>query len=110
MIDLLKFYDFLFLQIGLFSHITLEHCPGLANLLMPGEKIEDLIRLPPEAILLRWVNHHLDRAGVVRRCNNFTTDIQDSEIYSHLLYQIAPHDAGVTKEALMVRKQKYLCS
>jgi plastin-3 len=89
------------IRIGLFSQITLEHCPGLANLLADGEKIEDLVRLPPEAILLRWVNYHLDRAGVNRRCNNFTSDIQDSEIYSNLLYQIAPKQAGVTKEPLM---------
>ncbi|CAG7726586.1 unnamed protein product [Allacma fusca] len=91
------------IRIGLFSQINLEHCPGLANLLTDGEKIEDLLRLPPEAILLRWVNYHLDRAGVNRRCTNFSGDITDSEVYSHLLYQIAPKEAGVTKEALMER-------
>ncbi|CAL8074853.1 unnamed protein product [Orchesella dallaii] len=88
------------IRIGLFNQINLEHCPGLAHLLLDGEKIEDLIRLPPEAILLRWVNYHLRQAGVDRVCTNFHSDIQDSEIYTHLLYQIAPQDAGVTKEAL----------
>jgi plastin-3 len=91
------------IRIGLFSQISLEHCPGLANLLMEGETIEDLVRLPPEAILLRWVNYHLARAGVARRCNNFHSDIMDSEIYIHLLNQIAPKDAGVTTNALMER-------
>ncbi|ODM94621.1 Plastin-2 [Orchesella cincta] len=90
------------IRIGLFNQINLEHCPGLAHLLLDGEKIEDLIRLPPEAILLRWVNYHLQQAGVNRVCTNFHSDIQDSEIYTHLLYQIAPQDAGVTKEALGV--------
>ncbi|KAK8727308.1 hypothetical protein OTU49_009806 [Cherax quadricarinatus] len=88
------------IRIGLFNQITLEHCPGLANLLEDGEKIEELMKLSPEAILLRWVNHHLERAGVNRRCTNFMSDIKDSEIYSHLLKQIAPNDAGVTMEAL----------
>ncbi len=83
------------IRIGLFSHITLEHCPGLAHLLQDGETIEDLVRLPPEAILLRWVNYHLARAGTTRRCNNFHSDITDSEIYIHLLSQIAPNDAGM---------------
>lgn len=89
------------IRIGLFNQITLENCPGLTTLLSDGEKIEDLMKLSPEAILLRWVNHHLERAGVPRRCNNFQTDITDSEIYSHLIRQIAPQDSGVTMEALM---------
>ncbi|KAK8394116.1 hypothetical protein O3P69_006362 [Scylla paramamosain] len=88
------------IRIGLFNQITLEHCPGLANLLLDGEKIEELMKLSPEAILLRWVNHHLERAGTNRRCNNFMNDIKDSEIYTYLLKQIAPNDAGVTMEAL----------
>lgn len=89
------------IRIGLFNQITLENCPGLASLLQSGEHIEDLMKLSPESILLRWVNHHLEQAGVPRRCNNFQNDIVDSEIYSYLLKQIAPHDSNVTLEALM---------
>ncbi|XP_075219402.1 plastin-2 fimbrin isoform X2 [Lycorma delicatula] len=89
------------IRIGLFNQITLENCPGLATLLSHGEKIEDLMKLSPEAILLRWVNHHLERAGIPRRCANFQNDIVDSEVYSHLLRQIAPQDKDVTMEALM---------
>lgn len=89
------------IRIGLFNQITLENCPGLARLLQDGERIEDLLRLSPEEILLRWVNHHLENAGIGRRCNNFYSDITDSEIYSHLIHQIAPKEAGVTLEALM---------
>lgn len=90
------------IRIGLFSHITLDSCPGLATLLYDGERLEDLMKLSPEAILLRWVNHHLERAGVARRCTNFQSDIVDSEIYSHLLKQIAPNESDVTLEALRV--------
>ncbi|KAL7304868.1 hypothetical protein TKK_0002674 [Trichogramma kaykai] len=89
------------IRIGLFNQITLENCPGLARLLQQGERIEDLLRLSPEEILLRWVNHHLERAGVGRRCANFHSDITDSEVYTHLIRQIAPREAGVTMEALM---------
>lgn len=89
----------------------MEHCPGLANLLMDGEKIEDLIRLPPEAILLRWVNFHLNRAQSGRKCNNFSSDIQDSDIYIALLGEIAPEDSGVSmKEAYYVRTIIYISS
>lgn len=88
------------IRIGLFNQITLEHCPGLASLLRPDETIEDLMRLSPESILLRWVNYHMERAGTTRRMTNFTSDIKDSEIYSYLLKQIAPSTSGVTTEAL----------
>ncbi|KAF6216996.1 hypothetical protein GE061_001348 [Apolygus lucorum] len=89
------------IRIGLFNQITLENCPGLATLLSNGEHIEDLMKLSPEAILLRWVNHHLEQAGVPRRCNNFQNDIVDSEVYSHLLKQIGPQEKNITMEALM---------
>ncbi|KAI8425670.1 hypothetical protein MSG28_011481 [Choristoneura fumiferana] len=88
------------IRIGLFNQITLEHCPGLTELLNDEERIEDLMALSPEAILLRWVNHQLQSAGVTRRCTNFQQDVADSEIYSYLLKQIAPQDANVTLDAL----------
>lgn len=89
------------IRIGIFNQINLEHCPGLVNLV--GGDIDDLLKLSPESILLRWVNHHLQQAGSNRRINNFTKDIADSEIYTHLLYQIAPKQADVTTEALYIR-------
>lgn len=46
----------------------------------------------------------------LRRCTNFMSDIKDSEIYSYLLKQIAPNDAGVTMEALTVSIIYYLLS
>lgn len=88
------------IRIGLFNQITLEHCPGLTALLTDEERIEDLLKLSPEAILLRWVNYQLEKAGTNRRINNFQGDISDSEVYTYLLKQIAPHDMGVTTEAL----------
>ncbi|CAH0562247.1 unnamed protein product [Brassicogethes aeneus] len=91
------------IRIGLFNQITLEHCPGLTALLGEDEKIDDLLKLSPEAILIRWVNYQLERAGVHRRVNNFTSDIIDSEVYTYLLKQIAPNDAGVTTEAILER-------
>ncbi|XP_065166238.1 plastin-3 isoform X1 [Atheta coriaria] len=91
------------IRIGLFNQITLEHCPGLTALLNDDERIEDLFKLSPEQILLRWVNYHLARSGSNRRIHNFTSDITDSEIYTLLLKQIAPADADVNTEALFER-------
>lgn len=92
------------IRIGIFNQINLEHCPGLVNLVGGDiDELSDLMKLSPENILLRWVNHHLNKAGVARRIHNFTKDISDSEIYTHLLFQIAPQGADITTEALYVR-------
>ena len=83
-------------KIGLLSDINLQHCPGLVALLEEGETLEDLMKLSPEEILIRWVNYHLARSNCGRRIANFTTDIKDSIAYVHLLHQIAPSEFGVT--------------
>lgn len=88
------------IKIGLFNQITLQHCPGLVQLVQPGEDMAHLLHLAPEAILLRWCNYHLERAGSNRRLTNFTSDVRDSEIYTILLRQIAPVGSGVTTEAM----------
>ena len=88
------------IRIGLFNQITLEHCPGLVRLLKDGEEMQDLMQLSPEATLIRWVNYHLENAGVSRRLNNFTNDIKDSVIYTHLLQQIQPAGTGLSTEPL----------
>lgn len=95
------------IRIGIFNQINLEHCPGLVNLVGGDiDELGDLMKLSPENILMRWVNHHLSKAGVARRIRNFTKDISDSEIYTHLLFQIAPKGADVTTEALYIRDLK----
>ncbi|CAO4383796.1 unnamed protein product [Caenorhabditis nigoni] len=91
------------IRIGLFNQIDLQHYPGLFRLLRDGETLDDLRRLSPEEILIRWVNYHLGRAGTSRKLHNFTSDIVDSEIYTYLLNQIAPHGSGVTLAPLNVQ-------
>jgi hypothetical protein len=45
----------------LFDGITLQSVPGLMALLQEGESVEELMRLSPEQILLRWMNFQLER-------------------------------------------------
>jgi len=84
----------------LFNKISLQFVPGLIVLLYPGETFEDLLKLSTEQLLIRWVNYQLDKAGVDRRVSNFSEDIKDSVVYTHLIHQIAPENAGVNKLAL----------
>jgi len=72
------------------ADISLTSHPELYRLLEEGEDLKDFLKLPPEKILLRWVNYHLKNAGSDRRINNFGKDIQDSEAYTLLLNQLSP--------------------
>jgi len=90
------------IRIGLFAGINLKDCPGLSRLLEGDETLADLLALPPDVLLLRWVNFHLAEAGTAKRVRNFGNDIKDSEAYTYLLHQIAPKDAGVDLDPLKV--------
>ncbi|KAL6098976.1 plastin-3 [Pungitius pungitius] len=77
------------IKIGLFADIELSRNEALAALLKEGETLEDLMKLSPEELLLRWANFHLENAGW-QKINNFSSDIKDSRAYFHLLNQISP--------------------
>lgn len=40
-----------------------------------GEELGDLLRLPPEQVLLRWFNFHLQNANHPKRVANFGGDV-----------------------------------
>ncbi|XP_071991331.1 plastin-2 [Engystomops pustulosus] len=77
------------IKIGLFADIELSRNEALIALLRDGESLEDLMKLSPEELLLRWANYHLENAGC-SKINNFSSDIKDSKAYYNLLNQIAP--------------------
>jgi len=78
------------IRVGLMSDISLSEHPELYRLLEEGEDLKAFLKLPPEKILIRWVNYHLKNAGSERRINNFGGDIKDSEVYTLLLNQLSP--------------------
>uniref|UniRef100_A0A665T7W7 Plastin-3 n=1 Tax=Echeneis naucrates TaxID=173247 RepID=A0A665T7W7_ECHNA len=83
------------IKIGLFADIELSRNEAIAALLEEGESLEELMKLTPEELLLRWANFHLKKVGM--SISNFSGDIkvmtrscEDSKAYFHLLEQIAP--------------------
>ena len=52
---------------GLLSQVDIKIHPELYRLCEEGETIDDLLRLTPDQILLRWFNYHLKQAGWKRR-------------------------------------------
>uniref|UniRef100_A0A3P8WXZ9 Plastin-3 n=1 Tax=Cynoglossus semilaevis TaxID=244447 RepID=A0A3P8WXZ9_CYNSE len=62
------------IKIGLFADIELSRNEALAALLKEGETLEDLMKLSPEELLLRWANFHLQKVGMT--ISNFSGDIK----------------------------------
>ncbi|XP_075056651.1 plastin-1 isoform X2 [Mixophyes fleayi] len=79
------------IKAGLFADIEISKNEALIALLKDGETLEDLMKLSPEELLLRWVNYHLTNAQWPN-INNFSRDIKDSRAYFHLLREIAPKE------------------
>ena len=48
------------IKMFLYKEINLTTVPGLVRLLEEGEDINDLLKLSPEQILVRWVNYQLE--------------------------------------------------
>ncbi|XP_075720111.1 plastin-1 [Rhinoderma darwinii] len=79
------------IKAGLFADIEISKNEALIALLKDGETLEELMKLSPEELLLRWVNYHLTNAQWPN-INNFSRDIKDSKAYFYLLREIAPKD------------------
>jgi len=96
-------------KIHLLNSINLKNHPELIRLLEPGEELSDLLKLPPDQLLLRWFNYHLKKANH-KPIKNFGPDVKDSDAYTVLLNQIAPNtcdlkplqQSDVAKRAQMV--------
>ncbi|KZS97034.1 Ca2+-binding actin-bundling protein [Sistotremastrum niveocremeum HHB9708] len=80
---------------GLLSRVDIKLHPELYRLCEEDETIDDLLRLTPDQILLRWFNYHLKQANWKRRVNNFSKDVSDGENYTVLLNQLKPAECSV---------------
>ncbi|KAH9991525.1 calponin homology domain-containing protein [Russula vinacea] len=79
---------------GLLAQVDIKLHPELYRLCEEGETIDDLLRLTPDQLLLRWFNYHLKQAGWHRRVNNFSKDVSDGENYTVLLNQLKPDECS----------------
>lgn len=80
-------------KIQVMRAVSLREVPQLVVLLNEGEDLAALMKLPPEEVLVRWINHHLKNAGSARVVKNLHSDLKDSEVYDTVLKAIAPKDA-----------------
>jgi plastin-1 len=76
------------MRLYLTKSIDLKNCPEIMRLANEGEELNDLIKLPPETILIRWVNFHLAKAGQERTISNLGSDLKDSVALTYLLNRL----------------------
>lgn len=77
------------IKIQLLADVNLKKTPQLVELVDDGKDVEELMSLPPEKILLRWMNFQLKKGGFRRLITNFSSDVKDSEAYACLLNVLA---------------------
>jgi len=75
-------------KMQLLGSVNLKSHPELIALVNDGEDMNDLLGLPPEELLKRWVNYHMEKQEYPKRIKNFTSDIKDGTVYTVLLKSI----------------------
>ncbi|KAJ7547565.1 hypothetical protein O6H91_08G092300 [Diphasiastrum complanatum] len=106
-------------KIQLLAGVNLKTTPELAEMLDDTEEVEELLNLPAEKVLLRWMNYHLKKAGYQKEVTNFASDVKDSEAYTVLLHALAPEGCNLTPlnekdlyeraKAVLVQAEKINC-
>lgn len=78
--------------------IQLNDCPEIYRLLKDGEELSDLLKCPPEDILIRWVNYHLRAADQHdRQISNLGKDLKDSQAMFYVLNQLDKNKCSLDK-------------
>ena len=76
-------------KVGLLAKVNVVRHPELFSLQSRDEEMASFSRLPPETLLLRWINHHAT-AGGAPAVTNFGGDLSDGVALTHLLAQLEP--------------------
>ena len=78
------------MRIFLLKTINLKTVPEIIVLAEPGETLEDILKLPSEKILVRWINYHLKNAKLTLKIKDLGSELKDCIAFIHLLSQLDP--------------------
>eukprot|EP00002_Diphylleia_rotans_P028459 TRINITY_DN5746_c0_g2_i5.p1 TRINITY_DN5746_c0_g2~~TRINITY_DN5746_c0_g2_i5.p1 ORF type:complete len:970 (+),score=205.77 TRINITY_DN5746_c0_g2_i5:73-2982(+) len=77
------------------EHVSQSKSRNIHLLLRENESIDNILSLPPDKLVLRWVNFHLKKKGLNRTIDNYAGDLRDCVVYLHLLNSIQPAVCGL---------------
>ncbi|KAK4769106.1 hypothetical protein SAY86_027256 [Trapa natans] len=83
------------IKIQMLADLDLNKTPQLVELFDDSQDVEELMGLPPEKVLLKWMNFHLKKSGYEKQVTNFSSDVKDGEAYVYLLNALAPEHAAL---------------
>jgi plastin-1 len=63
-----------------------------------GEELNDLLKVPPEDILVRWINFHMKAAGQDRVITNLGKDLKDCQALFFVLNQLDKNKCPLTQK------------
>jgi len=76
------------MRLCLTKKISLKDCPEIMRLANEGESLQDMLKLPPESILIRWLNFHLKKVGTEKQVTNLGSDLKDSVALIQVLHSL----------------------
>ncbi|XP_057507300.1 fimbrin-5-like isoform X2 [Actinidia eriantha] len=85
------------IKIQLLADLNLKKTPELVELVDDSKDVEELMGLPPEKVLLKWMNFQLKKGGYEKEVSNFSSDLKDGKAYAHLLNVLAPEHGSATE-------------
>eukprot|EP01029_Cantina_marsupialis_P030676 TRINITY_DN8397_c0_g1_i2.p1 TRINITY_DN8397_c0_g1~~TRINITY_DN8397_c0_g1_i2.p1 ORF type:complete len:844 (-),score=328.76 TRINITY_DN8397_c0_g1_i2:704-3235(-) len=80
------------LKMRLVKMASLRNHPELVQLCGNDEEITELLHMPMEALVLRWVNYHMKNVENETVVENFGSQLKDSGVYFSLLKSIASRE------------------
>ncbi len=83
------------MQVYLFKEINLKTVPEIIVLAEAGEKMEDMLKLPSEKILVRWINYHLKAAKQSTVIKEIGPELKDCKTFLYLLNQLDPEKCSL---------------
>eukprot|EP01105_Mastigella_eilhardi_P004843 TRINITY_DN1652_c0_g1_i8.p1 TRINITY_DN1652_c0_g1~~TRINITY_DN1652_c0_g1_i8.p1 ORF type:complete len:2288 (-),score=848.32 TRINITY_DN1652_c0_g1_i8:37-6702(-) len=75
---------------GSLAKVSFARCKELLALMDHSETLTQFVALPPEELLLRWLNYHLHEFGSKQLAKNFTSDMADGSKFAVVLHQANP--------------------
>lgn len=84
------------IKMQLLADLNLKKTPQLVEIVDDKQEVEELMHLPPDKVLLRWLNFQLHKAGYEKSVSNFSSDLKDGEAYTVLLHALAPESCNLS--------------